>query len=101
MQLKDTLPCILITLERVEAALSALARMHANTPVLGRTLLQAGPPISFGLKVAGWMAAIRRGRTRLEQSAKAALCLQFGGAVGNLSSLGADGLEVASNRAPL
>lgn len=99
LQLKNTLPCILVPLAQIETALSALARTHANTPVLGRTLLQAGPPISFGLKVAGWMAAIRRGRTRLEQSAKAALCLQFGGAVGNLSSLGADGLEVAKHLA--
>ena len=39
--------------------LRAMAAAHAATPMLGRTLLQPGPPITFGLKVAGWEAALQ------------------------------------------
>ena len=96
LQLKEVVQCLNQDLERIESAFAKLAREHATTLLLGRTLLQPGPPITFGLKAAGWAAAIRRGRERLHDSASKALILQFGGAVGTLSSLGPDGLKVAS-----
>ncbi len=46
---------------RLDAALIAMSDKHATTVMLGRTLLQAAPPITFGLKAAGWLAAARRG----------------------------------------
>ena len=61
----------------------------------GRTLLQAAPPVTFGLKAAGWLGAIRRSRVRLAHSFSEALILQLGGAVGTLSVLGEKGPEVA------
>jgi 3-carboxy-cis,cis-muconate cycloisomerase len=76
-------------------ALRALAERHAATPMLGRTLLQPGPPVTFGLKAAGWFAALQRGLDRLRAAADEALVLQFGGAVGTLAGLGADGMAVA------
>ncbi len=93
--LKDSVSTISKNLSRTQIAFTKLAKAHVLTPMLGRTLLQAGPPISFGQKVAGWAASIRRGRCRLEAAAEGALCLQFGGAVGNLSSLNDKGLEVS------
>ena len=99
LQLKEVLPFIYKNLLRIESGFSDLAKEHAQTPVLGRTLLQAGPPISFGLKAAGWVAAVRRGRIRIEQAAPHSLSLQFGGAVGNLSSLGDKGLAVSKHLA--
>jgi hypothetical protein len=39
-------------------ALATLAQTHAATPMLGRTLLQAALPITFGLKVAGWLQGV-------------------------------------------
>ena len=80
---------------RLRGILRALAAAHADTPMLGRTLLQPGPPITFGLKVAGWEAALRRGLARLDQAADAALVLQYGGAVGTLASLEGRGLDMA------
>ena len=62
--------------------------------MLGRTLLQAAPPVTFGLKVAGWLGAIRRSRTRLDAAFAEALILQFGGASGTLAALGDKGLDV-------
>src|SRR5262249_40649680 len=42
-------------LARIDKALSKLSAKHKNTVMLGRTLLQAAPPITFGLKAAGWL----------------------------------------------
>jgi len=67
--------------------------------MLGRTLLQAAPPIAFGLKAAGWLAAVRRGRERLNESFADALVVQFGGAVGTLAALGGKGVAVAEELA--
>jgi 3-carboxy-cis,cis-muconate cycloisomerase len=99
LQLKKVLQSIYRNLTRIDSEFTNLAAIHKRTPLLGRTLLQAGPPISFGLKVAGWAAAIRRGKIRLEEAAQLSLCLQFGGPVGNLSSLDFKGLEVSQHLA--
>ena len=99
LQLKNAISRISDCLVCIESTFASRVKDNANTPVLGRTLLQAGPPISFGLKLAGWAAAARRARIRIEQAARTSLCLQFGGAVGNLSSLGSAGMDVAQNLA--
>ena len=79
----------------VTGALAELAREHAGTAMLGRTLLQPGPPITFGLKAAGWLGAVERGLARVGDAAASALVLQFGGAVGTLASLGDHGMAVS------
>ena len=56
-----------------------------------RTWLQPGPPTTFGLKLAGFVSALRRHRSRIQQAAQRALVLQFGGAVGTLAALGPEG----------
>jgi 3-carboxy-cis,cis-muconate cycloisomerase len=87
-------------LEKLKKALIKLAEQHGYTVMLGRTLLQAAGPVTFGLKAASWLAAIQRGSERLHQGFAEALMLQFGGATGTLSALGKDGLHVAQNLAP-
>jgi len=82
-------------LARLETALLKLSEAHARTVMLGRTLSQPAPPVTFGLKAAGWLGAVRRSREDLEQSFSAALIVQFGGASGTLASLGDRGVEVA------
>jgi 3-carboxy-cis,cis-muconate cycloisomerase len=82
-------------LNRLEKALRNLTRQHRHTVMLGRTWLQAAPPITFGLKAAGWLGAVHRSRKRLAAAFEEALILQFGGAVGTLAALGKDGLKVA------
>ncbi len=73
-----------------------ISQEHAGTAMLGRTLMQPATPITFGLKAAGWLGAIHRGRTRLAQAFAEARVLQFGGASGTLAALGDRGLEVAA-----
>jgi len=80
---------------RLAAALRGRSDEHAGTLMLGRTLLQPAPPITFGLKLAGWYAAVERGRARLAEASARVSVLQFGGAVGTLASLGSRGPEVA------
>ena len=80
---------------RLERALRQLSDRHARTVMLGRTLLQPAPPITFGLKVAGWVAALVRGWRRVESASREAAVLQFGGASGTLASLGDRGLDVS------
>ncbi len=63
--------------------------------MLGRTLLQSAPPVTFGLKAAGWLASVCRGRRGLRKAFRAAAVLQFGGACGTLASLGDRGIAVA------
>ncbi len=92
--LKRAQPILAADLGRLEAALRLLADQHGRTVMLGRTLLQAAPPVTFGLKAAGWLASIRRSRARLEAAFAEALVLQFGGASGTLAALGDKGLVV-------
>jgi 3-carboxy-cis,cis-muconate cycloisomerase len=80
---------------RLQETLRSLSEAHAQTLMLARTLLQPAPPITFGLKVAGWSAALDRGWTRLSDACRDGLMLQFGGASGTLAALGTDGLIVA------
>ena len=82
-------------LHRLTAALAALAETHANAVMIGRTLLQQAVPVTFGLKAAGWLAAVDRTRARLASAGRASQVLQFGGAAGTLAALGDRGLDVA------
>jgi 3-carboxy-cis,cis-muconate cycloisomerase len=68
--------------------LAAHARRHAGSVMLGRTLLQPATPITAGLKIARWAAALHRCRLRLAEARARALCVQLGGAVGTLDALG-------------
>jgi len=82
-------------LDRLVAALDRLARTHAATPILARTLLQPAQVVSFGFKVVAWVAPLVRARERIARARAAALKVQLGGAVGTLGALGAKGDAVA------
>jgi 3-carboxy-cis,cis-muconate cycloisomerase len=76
-------------------SLRRLSDQHAGAVMLGRTLLQPAPPVTFGLKAAGWLGAIRRGWARVASRFDEAAYLQFGGASGTLAALGDRGLAVS------
>ena len=80
--------------DRIQRALRRLSDEHAATVMLGRTLLQPAPPITFGLKAAGWFAALRRGWWRVDSRFTESQYLQFGGASGTLAALGDRGIPV-------
>jgi 3-carboxy-cis,cis-muconate cycloisomerase len=74
--------------------LSRLADQHRHTLMAGRTHSQQALPITFGFKVAGWLAPLLRHRERLAELRPRILVVQFGGAVGTLAALGAWGPRV-------
>ncbi len=76
---------------RLTRALTDLTEQHKDRVMLGRTLLQPAPPITFGWKAAGWKAAVQRGWARVDSRFGEALLLQFGGASGTLAALGEQG----------
>jgi 3-carboxy-cis,cis-muconate cycloisomerase len=86
-------------LNRVILAFSKIAKTHRKTPTVARTWLQQALPMPFGLKVAGYAAALGRSRMRLKQLRDEALVLQFGGAAGTLAALGKRGFEVSERLA--
>ena len=99
LQVKAGLVPIERDLQRIAAALAALAETHAETPMLGRTLLQGALPISFGLKAANWLLGIDAALDRLRREKASALVLQFGGATGSLAGLDGKAFAVAERLA--
>jgi 3-carboxy-cis,cis-muconate cycloisomerase len=95
LQLRAGFDAIVGDLNRLRDALAQLASTHRTTVLPARTWLQQAVPTTFGLKAAGWLDAITRHRTRLQELRGRVLVLQFGGAAGTLASLGQRGLDVA------
>jgi 3-carboxy-cis,cis-muconate cycloisomerase len=94
LQIKTALTGLDATLGSVVQNLARLADEHRHTLMAGRTHSQQALPITFGLKVAGWLAPLLRHRERLAEMKPRVLVVQFGGAVGTLAALGASGVEV-------
>jgi 3-carboxy-cis,cis-muconate cycloisomerase len=92
--LKRVQPILESDLVRLEKALRKLGTDHHGSVMLARTLLQPAPPVTFGLKAAGWLGAISRSHGRLNKSFMEALVVQFGGASGTLAALGEQGIAV-------
>jgi 3-carboxy-cis,cis-muconate cycloisomerase len=78
----------------IAASLRSLARAHRDTAMVGRTHGQHATPITFGFKVAVWLAELDRHRIRLHESRPRVLVGQLAGAVGTLAVLGESGLQV-------
>jgi 3-carboxy-cis,cis-muconate cycloisomerase len=81
----------------VEVARSLAARAESSREIVlaGRTHGQQALPITFGLKVAGWLAPLLRHLERLDGMSPRLFVVQFGGAAGTLAALGGRGEAVA------
>ena len=96
LQIRDALALIEADLDAILRRLAELAQQFRDTPMAGRSHLQHALPITFGFKCAVWLSALQRQWRRLETVRGEILMVQFGGAVGTLASLGADGIAVLS-----
>lgn len=92
--LRDARAIYVRDLEEVDTALQRLAKQHRDTVMPGRTHGQQGLPITFGFKVAGWLAEIARHRQRITEIATRMDIGQLCGGVGSLSSLGPRAFEI-------
>jgi 3-carboxy-cis,cis-muconate cycloisomerase len=98
-QLADALTPLLKEIDAIVAAFAALAQKHRATPMLGRTLLQPATPLALGQKIAGWASDLDRAKRRLAESLTETQIVQFGGASGSLSALGAKAEAVMTSLA--
>ncbi len=94
LQVRDALRLVEAELEDVRDILARLAAKHRDTPMAGRTHLQQALPVTFGYKVAVWLAMLDRHAERLAQLRPRILVGEFAGAAGTLASLGNRGLDV-------
>jgi 3-carboxy-cis,cis-muconate cycloisomerase len=91
---KRALAPLLADLTVVTGSCAELAHHHRDTGMPGRTLLQQGAPITFGLKAAQWLTGLDAARVQLVWLHDHELAVQLGGAVGTLAGLGERGVEV-------
>ena len=96
LQLQAALRLLEAKLAVVIANLAKLADAHRDTLMAGRTHSQQALPITFGLKVAGWIAPLLRHQQRLSELKPRLLVVQLGGAAGTLAALGDQGLAVVT-----
>lgn len=95
LQLRAAITLLENDLATLAEGLAGQARLHADTPLAGRTWLQHATPVTLGMKIAGWLGAVTRHRQRLAELKPRLLCLQFGGASGSLAALGDKAFAVA------
>ena len=94
LQIRSAIQVMEQRLAALTGRLADLADRHRTTVMAGRTHGQQALPVSFGFKVAGWLAPLSRHRNRLSGQRVGLLQLQFGGAAGTLAALGENGLAV-------
>jgi 3-carboxy-cis,cis-muconate cycloisomerase len=94
LQVRDALDSIDADIRELRGILAGLAARHRDTPMAGRTHLQQALPVTFGYKVAIWLAMFDRHQQRLAQLRPRVAVVEFAGAAGTLASLGDKGLAV-------
>src|SRR4029450_7504616 len=101
LELRAVLDTLAPDLDRAVDGFTKLAGRNRRQPAVARTWLQHALPMPFGLKLAGYAAALARARERLRRVRREALVLQFGGAAGTLAALNDRGLDVSERLAAL
>ena len=86
LQLKDSCELLLEEIEKLENEVRLLARQHKNTLMIGRSHAIHGEPISFGFKLAGWLAEIIRDKKRLIILKESISIGQISGAMGTYAN---------------
>jgi 3-carboxy-cis,cis-muconate cycloisomerase len=99
LQLRAVSEVLKSRLVQIARRLSALAARHRDTVLAGRTHGQQALPVTFGLKVANWIAPLVRHVERLVEISPRLLIVQFGGAAGTLAALGDKGFRVTKELA--
>jgi 3-carboxy-cis,cis-muconate cycloisomerase len=95
LQMRAALALITADLDTILGGLAGLAATHRTTPCVGRTYGQHAAPLTFGFKVAVWLAGIAEVAERLPGLESRLLVASLGGPVGTLAGLGKHGPAVA------
>ncbi|EGT0662562.1 adenylosuccinate lyase family protein [Citrobacter werkmanii] len=93
MRLQQTLQLLRQQLLDVGEAMKAMAIRHTRTVMVARTNSVDASATTWGLHVCSYLTEINRHLARLQQLYPRAVTGLFGGAVGNLASVGEQGME--------
>ena len=94
LQIKAAIEIIQADVDRFIVTLAKLAKRERDTLEIGRTHAQFAIPITFGFKIAGYVAEMLRHRERLEQAKPRACAGKMAGAVGTGAALGKNFFKV-------
>ena len=86
LQLKASVALLRKELAALDAAIAKLAGEHKSTVMIGRSHAIHGEPITFGFKLAGWLAETRRNAERLERLERDVAVGQVSGAMGTYAN---------------
>ena len=86
LQLKSSVKLLRKELLLLEEAIRDLARQHKKTVMIGRSHAIHGEPITFGFKLAGWLAETLRNKERLNSLQKDISVGQISGAMGTYAN---------------
>ncbi|MFN9174514.1 MAG: adenylosuccinate lyase [Synechocystis sp.] len=87
LQLVASLDLILAQLEDLIQALRYQAQQHRYTVMVGRSHGIHAEPITFGFKLAGWLAEVLRNRDRLVRVSQSIAVGKISGAVGTYANI--------------
>ncbi len=88
LQLMASLDVIMSQLEALIQAIRYQAQQHRYTVMIGRSHGIHAEPITFGFKLAGWLAEMMRNRDRLCEIQKRIAVGKISGAVGTYANIG-------------
>ena len=86
LQLKNSVALLQQELGSLQEAIRSLAVEHKGTVMIGRSHAIHGEPITFGFKLAGWLAETMRNAERLERLEQDVAVGQISGAMGTYAN---------------
>jgi adenylosuccinate lyase len=86
LQLKSSVALLRQELSALQEAIRNLAKEHKGTVMIGRSHAIHGEPITFGFKLAGWLAETNRNAERLERLEQDVAIGQISGAMGTYAN---------------
>jgi adenylosuccinate lyase len=92
LEMRDVLDALDTTLREIVAHLLRLVESTSGTIALGRTHAQPALPITFGLKVAGWLDEMLRHFDRLIETRRHVVVVQLFGGAGTMAAFGPDAI---------
>ncbi len=86
LQMKSSVVLLQKELKQLQDSIQKLASNHKNTVMIGRSHAIHGEPITFGFKLAGWLAETIRNSNRLSRLEKEIAVGQISGAMGTYAN---------------
>ena len=86
LQLKASATLLIHEIKQLENAIRSLAKAHKDTVMIGRSHAIHGEPITFGFKLAGWLAETIRNTKRLQNLKEEIAIGQISGAMGTYAN---------------